>query len=232
MYRSSGLRHIISFAMVLLVPLILLGCGADAYPSPNNIDRIEDIITVYYSDDELSDLLNGYYNGIYNYLHDLDGVYQIECIRDPRQYDESYLPYVVIMSESGKKAFLFFLPLEEPQKIGDPGEILGCILVDSFLSKDELEQTLYELPKSHATWADWVVILKKYETSILSGTWHRSFMLAAKEGVYGLVITHAESEYEQIVQMAYFSDTSLMQDPGAARSEGWDPWLILPIDKA
>ena len=212
---------------------MLFGCSTSSYPTPDNTSFAEDMITQLYSDDEISNLLCGYKNGIYNNLRDLDGKYQIECIRDPREYNEHYMPYVVIMSESRKKVILFFRPFEDAQN--GAGDIVCCISTESFLSKDEMKQTLSDLEDANATWSEWVVLLEKYECGITKGARYHETYLAVKEGVYGVRLCRDDSFTtlaQQIDEMVFYSDDILMKDPEHPRTDGWDPWLILPIDKA
>ena len=226
---SSRLHHIL-IEILVLITFLMIGCGNGSFPASNNTDRAEDIITQYYSDEALSELVRCFDDGTYNNLCDLDGVFQIECIRDPRQFDKRNMPYVVIMSESGKKVFLFFRPFEEAQK--DAGELLSCNFTDSFMSKDVMWNTIQEMAGTHATWADWLVLLEKYESGMSSGARHHQFTLAVNEGMYGIVLSRDESNTEQIQEIVFLSDDRLMNDPDYAWENGWAPWLILPIDKA
>ena len=227
--KNASQAHLIITVLLIVATLVMNSCGTKVYPSSNNIDPPESIITRFYSDEDLSNLLYGYYAGKYNNLRDLEGDYQVECIRDPRQYDERYMPYVVIMSESGKKAFLFFRPFEDTQK--GAGDIVCCIVTGSFLSKDELLDVLYELQDNNATWTEWLPLLEKYECGMSSGAMNHQFILAVKEGVYGIVLSHDEAMVEKIQVIEFTSDYSLMHDAGHSRENGWDPWLILPVDK-
>ena len=222
--------RIIFTCISILIPLLMIGCGSGSLPPSNNTDPAGSIITQLYSAEDLSDLLRGCDNGTYSNLRDLKGKYRIECIRDPREYNEKYMPYVVIMSDSGKKAFLFFEPFEEDQR--GVGDISVCILPDSFLSKDEMLLALNDLENAQATWSDWVALLEKYESGMSRGARNHEFVLAVKEGVYGILLSHEEAKAAQHIQdLLFISDYSLIHEPDYVRTIDWDPWLILPIDK-
>ena len=118
--------------LLLLLPvLILTGCSG-RIPRSDNTTPAEKLIQHRYPDEELEDLFSGEYGSfVYHDLRDFLKDFKIECRRDPGAYDESYLPYVVLMSESGKKLFVFY----GNQKDGHGEyEIASAILNDSFLS--------------------------------------------------------------------------------------------------
>lgn len=71
-------------------------------PPADNTTLAEELITHTYSDADLASIGENYDN-----ILDLARDYKIECIRDPREFFENYLPYIVLMSDTGKRVFIY-----------------------------------------------------------------------------------------------------------------------------
>lgn len=74
-------------------------------PPVDNTTPAEELITYTYSDLSLEQIEDNYRGCT---IYDLARDFKIECIRDPREFFDNYLPYVVLMSDTGKRAFIYF----------------------------------------------------------------------------------------------------------------------------
>ena len=121
-------------------------------PPADNTTLAEELITHTYSDADLASIGENYDN-----ILDLARDYKIECIRDPREFFENYLPYIVLMSNTGKRAFVYF---DDPEFSYDKGSIAFCLLTDEFKSYDEMYAILDDMVNNGTTWErvyDWPV---------------------------------------------------------------------------
>ncbi len=192
-------------------------------PFADNTTKASEKINHFYSEEDLSRLEK------LETVNDLNKYFEIECVRDPRVYSSSYLPYVVFQSENGKRYYVFF----EPNNIHDydNGRIQLCIVNERFLSDDDLLQQIECLAEKGSDWLGWVELLEKYESGSSSGARIRSFILASQNGIYCISLSKTETSTYFIKDLYFYSDDTLINHPSEIEKNGWFPWLILPIDK-
>ena len=219
--------------LLLLLPvLILTGCSG-RIPRSDNTTPAEELIQHRYPDEELEDLFSGEYGSfVYHDLRDFSKDYKIECRRNPGAYDESYLPYVVLMSESGKKLFIFY----GDQKDGHGEyEIASAILNDSFFSYSEMQANLKALGDRvsihNRALNDYV---EHHKTGSGSGEIHQSYPIAVKDGVLVIHMSKIDYGVYQFKDPVFYSDEVLFDADSSDnpnRDNYYQIWPLLPIDK-
>ena len=219
--------------LLLLLPvLILTGCSG-RIPRSDNTTPAEKLIQHRYPDEELEDLFSGEYGSfVYHDLRDFLKDFKIECRRDPGAYDESYLPYVVLMSESGKKLFVFY----GNQKDGHGEyEIASAILNDSFLSYAEMQANLKALGDRFSihnrALNDYV---EHHKTGSGAGEIHQSYPIAVKEGVLVIHMSKIDYGVYQFKDTEFYPDQVLFDTNSSDnpnRDNFYQIWPLLPIDK-
>ena len=193
----------------------------------------EELIQHRYPDEELEDLFSGEYGSfVYHDLRDFSKDFKIECRRNPGAYDESYLPYVVLMSQSGKKLFIFY----GDQKDGHGEyEIASAILNDSFFSYAEMQANLKAL-------GDRVSVhnralndcVEHNKTGSGAGEIHQSYPIAVKEGVLVIHMSKIDYGVYQFKDPDFYSDEVLFDADSSDnpnRDNFYQIWPLLPIDK-
>ena len=219
--------------LLLLLPvLVLTGCSG-RIPRSDNTTPAEKLIQHRYPDEELEDLFSGECGSfVYHDLRDFSKDFKIECLRDPGAYDESYLPYVVLMSESGKKLFVFY----GNQKDGHGEcEIASAILNDSFFSYAEMQANLKALGDRvsihNRALNDYV---EHNKTGSGAGEIHQSYPIAVKEGVLVIHLSKIDYGVYQFRDTEFYSDQVLFDTNSSDnpnRDNFYQIWPLLPIDK-
>lgn len=219
--------------LLLLLPvLILTGCSG-RIPRSDNTTPAEELIQHRCTDEELEDLFSGEYGSfVYHDLRDFSKDYKIECRRNPGAYDESYLPYVVLMSESGKKLFIFY----GDQKDGHGEyEIAAARLTGSFFSYAEMQANLKALGDRvsvhNRALNDYI---GQYRTGSAPGEIHRSYPIAVKEGVLVIHMSKVDYGVYQFKDTEFYSDQVLFDTNSSDnpnRDNFYQIWPLLPIDK-
>lgn len=215
---------LVCIAVVLFA--VLLYNSKSIIPKADNINRAEDIITNFYSCRELDLIMNENYDCEFLTIEDLSKQFELECVRDPREYSDcsGYLPYVVLMDTSGRKAFVFYSESQNGDHV-----IEASMVVDKFVPKDEMLSQIKSMKDNNAPYEEWEK-LYKYFSGTFSGAVNTVQSVAVKEGVFVVWLTY--SEYPIVKDIAYYSDETLLSKSGISneRYEG-DVFPILPIDK-
>ena len=231
MARRS-IAAILPLFFLFLPVLVLTGCSG-RIPRSDNTTAAEELIQHRYTDEELEDLFSGEYGSfVYHDLRDFAKDYKIECRRNPGTYDESYLPYVVLMSESGKKLFIFY----GDQKDGHGEyEIASAILNDSFFSYAEMQSNLKALGDRVSVYNRALNdCVEHHKTGSGSGEIHRSYPIAVKEGVLVIHMSKIDYGVYQFKDPEFYSDQVLFDTNSSDnpnRDNLYQIWPLLPIDK-
>lgn len=133
-------------------------------PPVDNTTPAEYLITHTYSDADLALIEENYDN-----ILDLARDYKIECIRDPREFFENYLPYIVLMSDTGKRVFIYYDDpvYNESNYHYDDNDIYFCLFTDKFMGYDEMNSLLQDMANNGTTWEE-VKKLYQYDTGLSS----------------------------------------------------------------
>ena len=231
MARRSFVPIFPLFFLLLLV-LVLTGCSRSIPRSDNN-SSAEELIQHRYTDREFDNLFSAEDRSfVYRDLRDFSKEYKIECCRNPREYNKLYLPYVVLMSESGKKLFIFY---GDQQNGHGEYEIAAAILTGSFFSYTEMQSNLKAL-------GDRISIHNKvlndyigqFKTGSGSGEIYQSYPIAVKEGVIIIHISKIQIGVYQLDGTDYYSDQVLFDtnsEDNPNQHNLYQIWPLLPIDK-
>lgn len=168
-------------------------------PPADNTTLAEELITHTYSDADLASIGENYDN-----ILDLARDYKIECIRDPREFFENYLPYIVLMSNTGKRAFVYF---DAPEFSYDEGSIAFCLLTDEFKSYDEMYAILDDMVNNGTTWERVYAMYDQYNTGESYGGRGMAQSFAVKEGVF-ITAVYFEKE-PAFSKINYYSDEEI-----------------------
>jgi hypothetical protein len=168
-------------------------------PPADNTTLAEELITHTYSDADLASIGENYDN-----ILDLARDYKIECIRDPREFFENYLPYIVLMSNTGKRAFVYF---DAPEFSYDKGSIAFCLLTDEFKSYDEMYAILDDMVNNGTTWERVYAMYDQYNTGESYGGRGMAQSFAVKEGVF-ITAVYFEKE-PAFSKINYYSDEEI-----------------------
>lgn len=190
-------------------------------PPVDNTTPAEELITHTYSDADLA-LIDENYDNILDLARD----YKIECIRDPREFFDNYLPYVVLMSDTGKRLFVYF---DDPNFSYDKDSIAFCLLTDEFKSHDEMYAILDDMVNNGTTWEQ-VKKLYPYDTGLSSTAKGNTQCVAVKEGVF---VTFVYNVSAKISRIDYYSDEEIFCTDDIARDHDliWTIKPLLTIDK-
>lgn len=168
-------------------------------PPADNTTLAEELITHTYSDADLASIGENYDN-----ILDLARDYKIEYIRDPREFFENYLPYIVLMSNTGKRAFVYF---DAPEFSYDKGSIAFCLLTDEFKSYDEMYAILDDMVNNGTTWERVYAMYDQYNTGESYGGRGMAQSFAVKEGVF-ITAVYFEKE-PAFSKINYYSDEEI-----------------------
>lgn len=195
-------------------------------PPVDNTTPAEELITHTYSDADLALIEENYDN-----ILDLAKDYKIECIRDPREFFENYLPYIVLMSDTGKRVFIYYDDpvYNESNYHYDDNDIYFCLFTDKFMGYDEMNSLLQDMANNGTTWEE-VKKLYPYETGLSSTAIGDTQCIAVKEGVFVTFIYNISAEISKI---DYYSDDVIFSADKIERNSDlvWTIKPLLTIDK-
>ena len=168
-------------------------------PPVDNTTPAEELITHTYSDADLALIEENYDN-----ILDLARDYKIECIRDPRVYNESNYHY-------------------------DDNDIYFCLFTDKFMGYDEMNSLLQDMANNGTTWEE-VKKLYQYDTGLSSTAKGDTRCIAVKEGVF---VTFIYNVIPDISRIDYYSDEEIFCTDDIARDHDliWTIKPLLTIDK-
>lgn len=195
-------------------------------PPVDNTTPAEYLITHTYSDADLALIEENYDN-----ILDLARDYKIECIRDPREFFENYLPYIVLMSDTGKRVFIYYDDpvYNESNYHYDDNDIYFCLFTDKFMGYDEMNSLLQDMAKNGTTREE-VKKLYQYDTGLSSTAKGNTQCVAVKEGVFVTFIYNISAEISKI---DYYSDDVIFSADKIERNSDlvWTIKPLLTIDK-
>lgn len=195
-------------------------------PPADNTTLAEELITHTYSDADLVSIEENYDN-----ILDLARDYKIECIRDPREFFENYLPYIVLMSDTGKRVFIYYDDpvYNESNYHYDDNDIYFCLFTDKFMNYDEMNSLLQDMAKNGTTREE-VKKLYPYDTGLSSTAKGDTRCIAVKEGVFVTFIYNISAEISKI---DYYSDDVIFSADKIERNSDlvWTIKPLLTIDK-
>lgn len=195
-------------------------------PPVDNTTPAEELITHTYSDTDLASIGENYDN-----ILDLARDYKIECIRDPREFFENYLPYIVLMSDTGKRVFIYYDDpvYNESNYHYDDNDIYFCLFTDKFMGYDEMNSLLQDMANNGTTWEE-VKKLYPYDTGLSSTAKGNTQCVAVKEGVFVTFVYNISAEISKI---DYYSDDVIFSADKIERNSDlvWTIKPLLTIDK-
>ena len=195
-------------------------------PPADNTTLAEELITHTYSDADLASIEENYDN-----ILDLARDYKIECIRDPREFFENYLPYIVLMSDTGKRVFIYYDDpvYNESNYHYDDNDIYFCLFTDKFMNYDEMNSLLQDMAKNGTTREE-VKKLYPYDTGLSSTAKGNTQCVAVKEGVF---VTFIYNISAKISRIDYYSDEEIFRTGDIVRDHDlvWTIKPLLTIDK-
>ena len=195
-------------------------------PPVDNTTPVEYLITHTYSDADLALIEENYDN-----ILDLARDYKIECIRDPREFFENYLPYIVLMSDTGKRVFIYYDDpvYNESNYHYDDNDIYFCLFTDKFMNYDEMNSLLQDMAKNGTTREE-VKKLYPYDTGLSSTAKGNTQCVAVKEGVF---VTFIYNISAKISRIDYYSDEEIFRTGDIVRDHDlvWTVKPLLTIDK-
>lgn len=233
--RVIYIAIVISAIIVCLSITIICTLPVRRLPKSDNIRPADEIITKYYSDEDIVHLFHEENDFIcrYDTVRDLMKKYKIECVRKPALENscEYSSAYIILASESGKRAFLF---LDGPYANSN-SEIYSMIVTEDFLSQDEFKAQLDNLKASKSSRAEWFDELASYGTGVFWGTVCVDCAYSVKEGAIVFQIWEADREHHtgQPGEPMFYSDEFLFSgtDEAEAIIRDWGIFPVLPIDK-
>lgn len=226
--KEYNLKSVIRFCagLLLLAALaVLLALRPLRLPAADNTTPAESLITHYYSEEEL-DALTMIRKGETSIvpkcenLNELKYSFKFECVRDPRGYNTEYDPYLILMSDTGKKLFLFY----DPETL----DVIDGIYVYGFPLRNDVEALIREVAESGSSYHD-MDVLWDYSSGLgTSGRLH-SYFIQLKEG---MIILHSYNrETAEIVSQYFYSNDQLFGDNPSEVPELVLASPVLPVDK-
>ena len=95
-------KRCVVFLLMLLLCL-LLGCTAlsksEFAVDYNNTARADEIASYVYDSGLADDLIDSELACKFDTLYELSECFEVECVRAPQEYEQSYLPYAVLLFE-------------------------------------------------------------------------------------------------------------------------------------
>jgi len=186
-----------------------------------------------YSDEALGAVFNTNYKYYEEYqiqipeyefqsLDDLKYRFEFECVRDPRMYADNFYPYIVLMSESGKKLFLFY----DPETL----KIICRTVIEDFFSAEEAEALINEAVENRRGRLFLRNTLEKYCIGTYVTANCMYFLVEVTDGI--LVLSLWNNDEIDIRSMEFYTNEQLLgENPVDLSKKSFDIWPILPIDK-
>lgn len=219
-------------------------------PEADNNTPAHELISHYYSDVELeealAEIIESEYSRPYKYetLNELKHIYKFECLRDPSVYSDEYKPYVVLMSESGKKLFLFY----DPQTL----EIIDRTIIEDFMTYSEIQALIKDALVVNRVIMDYASCNRKtygdvfelfeenrvalrdkleiYDTGRDFASSFKFFLYGVEEGVLALSLWAGAEK--NVRSMDFYPNELIFSDKPFDKNMGpFELWPILPIDK-
>lgn len=226
--KLSGIKLALSvcLGLLLLAALaVLLALKPLRLPAADNTTPAESLITHYYSEEEL-DALTMIRKGETSIvpkcenLNELKYSFKFECVRDPRVYNTEYDPYLILMSDTGKKLFLFY----DPETL----DVIDGIYVYGFPLRNDVEALIREVVESEYSYHD-MDVLWDYSSGLGTSGRLDSYFVQVKEGM--IMLDAYNRETAEIVSQYFFSNDQLFGDapleaPGLGLASP-----VLPVDK-
>lgn len=226
--KEYNLKSVIGFCagLLLLAALaVLLALRPLRLPAADNTTPAENLITHYYSEEEL-DALTMIREGETSIvpkcenLNELKYSFKFECVRDPRVYNTEYDPYLILMSDTGKKPFLFYDP--------ETSDVIDGIYVYGFPLRNDVEALIREVVESGSSYHD-MDVLWDYSSGLGTSGRLDSYFIQLKEG---MIILHSYNrETAEIVSQYFYSNDQLFGDNPSEVPELVLASPVLPVDK-
>lgn len=226
--KEYNLKSVIGFCagLLLLAALaVLLALRPLRLPAADNTTPAENLITHYYSEEEL-DALTMIREGETSIvpkcenLNELKYSFKFECVRDPRVYNTEYDPYLILMSDTGKKLFLFY----DPETL----DVIDGIYVYGFPLRNDVEALIREVVESGSSYHD-MDVLWDYSSGLGTSGRLDSYFIQLKEG---MIILHSYNrETAEIVSQYFYSNDQLFGDNPSEVPELVLASPVLPVDK-
>ena len=250
MKKNSIFFCVILVLIVVAAAVLIYVFLPPRLPEADNNTPAHELISHYYSDEELeealAEIIESEYSRPYKYetLNDLKHIYKFECLRNPRVYSDEYYPYIVLMSESGKKLFLFY----DPQTL----EIIDRTIIKDFMTYSEIQALIKDALVVNRVIMDYASCNRKtygdvfelfaenkaalrdkleiYDTCIDIASSYRFYLYGVKEGVLALSLW-AGAEID-VRSMEFYPNELIFSDKPLDKDIGpFKLWPILPIDK-
>lgn len=221
------MKKTIILCLSAVVCFLLTSCGNIVeLPPVDNTTPAEELITHTYSDADLAAIEENYYG---HTIYDLAKDYKIECLRDPGEFCEDYFPYVVLMSDTGKRAFVFFAD-SAYQRSSNIDKVYISLFTDGFKSRQEMEYILEDMILNGATWEQ-VYTLYPYYTGVSTTSWRTTQSVAVKEGVFVTRVYNGCNP--TLSELLYYSDEELFKSKNVEHENGLIRTIrpLLTIDK-
>lgn len=226
--KEYNLKSVIGFCaglMLLAALAVLLALRPLRLPAADNTTPAESLITHYYSEEEL-DALTMIRKGETSIvpkcenLNELKYSFKFECVRDPRGYNTEYDPYLILMSDTGKKLFLFY----DPETL----DVIDGIYVYGFPLRNDVEALIREVVESGSSYHD-MDVLWDYSSGLgTSGRLH-SYFIQVKEGM--VMLDSYNRETAKIERQNFYSNDQLFGDAPLEVPALGLALTILPVDK-
>lgn len=226
--KEYNLKSVIGFCaglMLLAALAVLLALRPLRLPAADNTTPAESLITHYYSEEEL-DALTMIREGETSIvpkcenLNELKYSFKFECVRDPRGYNTEYDPYLILMSDTGKKLFLFY----DPETL----DVIDGIYVYGFPLRNDVEALIREVVESGSSYHD-MDVLWDYSSGLGTSGRLDSYFIQLKEG---MIILHSYNrETAEIVSQYFYSNDQLFGDNPSEVPELVLASPVLPVDK-
>lgn len=212
-------KEIIFIIITIFLCLCLCSCREELrLPRADNTTTAESIITHVYPDEMFSKLDSGEYRTLYEVAED----FEIECIRDPSVFYENYLPYIVLLSESGRRAFIFY---GDSRGGYDKYDIANCMIVDKFFDYDYMALKLQQMKEGRPSYQAWLD-LYMYFTGVSTAGKGTTQCVAVKEGVF--VVPIYNGEYPEVGNISFYSDEELFHKENDKRDSN-QKYVITPL---
>lgn len=216
----------VCFALPLLAALaVLLALRPLRLPAADNTTPAESLITHYYSEEEL-DALTMIRRGETSIvpkcenLNELKYSFKFECVRDLRVYNDEYYPYLILMSDTDKKLFLFY----DPETL----DVIDGIYVYGFPLRNDVEALIREVAESGSSYHD-MDVLWDYSSGLGTSSRLHSYFIQVKEGM--VMLDSYNRETAKIERQNFYSNDQLFgDDPLEVLALGL-ALPILPVDK-
>ena len=226
--KEYNLKSVIRFCfgLLLLAALaVLLALRPLRLPAADNTTPAENLITHYYSEEEL-DAITMIRVGETSIvpkcenLNELKYSFKFECVRDPRVYNTEYDPYLILMSDTGKKLFLFY----DPETL----DVIDGIYVYGFPLRNDVEALIREVAESGSSYHD-MDVLWDYSSGLGTSGRLDSYFIQVKEGM--VMLDSYNRETAEIVSQYFYSNDQLFGDNPSEVPELVLASPVLPVDK-